>query len=469
MKIAIDYSFSNVMKHSAREGIFKWNIFFLEALFRKFNSLSVEFWCIEANLEEFKSVHQNIIDKYKKRVSFITGADIKDLIVKVQSTEADVVFVDFVLLAASHYVQKPTVFMLHDLLTIPLRDLFFEQVPTIDKINEEVLKNLSLYVKNGTNFVTSSSYIRNEHLFKYIKSVDPKKTTVIPFPPMIKTFQVENILSKNDFKSKFKISGAYIPYASQNRPNKNLIVFLRALKRLMDKKIKIQLVTTGTIRHNAQNTKYVNENNLQNMIIETGALSEADLYALYKYADMVVVPTIIEGLGMTGQCLEALKIGNIPVIHSKSWGMKESLESVGLSMKKADLNWFDLEDDETLANKIIDVLENPQSHIEKQKHIIDYYTKCTWDDTACAFMKVFKKAINEYKKQQVTILPLDNIGGVYKISNKFRGFYSVKYKKDKKIKKYMWGLYKKIKSEYEIKYYLLGICIFRKSRKERYS
>ena len=204
------------------------------------------------------------------------------------------------------------------------------------------------------------------------------------------------------------------------------------------------------------------------MIIETGSLSEQDLYALYKYANLTVIPTIIEGPGMPQQTLETLILKNIPIIHSKAWGIKESLESVGLSMETADLNWFDLDDDKTLAQKIEDVLNNPAPHIKKQKHILSAYTKRTWEDTACDYMKVFEKAINENKKHPCAALkvlpnffpPISNIS-----DKRFLGFYRTKQKGNKKTTRYAWGLIKKEKSPTDTKYYLFNIHILSKKKK----
>jgi hypothetical protein len=127
---------------------------------------------------------------------------------------------------------------------------------------------------------------------------------------------------------------------------------------------------------------------ISDQIIEIGDLSKEDLFALYKYSSIVICSTIIECPGMSTQCLEALNIGDIPVIHSKSIGMKESLESVGLSFETADLNWFDFNDYLGLADRIEYVLADPKSHIEKQKHIISYYTKNDWKKTGKKYLEL---------------------------------------------------------------------------------
>ncbi len=469
MKIAVDYSFGHAVSGMAREGIFKYNMFLLEGLFHIAPTTKIEFWCIDTNVDEFKDLHKNVVEKYKKQISFITGKDLTELYHNVQKSKADVTFVDVVSFFSAHYSDTPKVFTLHDLFTVPLRDLFFEVFPNIDEMNKNAADNLSMYAKNGANFIVFSKYNRETQLLKCVENLSLKKINIVRNPPMLRTFETDNILSKEDFKAKFNISGAYIPYPSQNRPNKNVIVLLRALKRLRDDGIKIQLVTTGRMDTLPHTTQYVEENNLQDIIIETGGLSESDLYALYKYADLAVIPTIIEGPGMPQQTLESLILG-LPIIQSKAWGIEESLDFVGLSMETAPLNWFDVDDDETLAKKIVEVLQNPQPHIEKQKHIIDAYTKRTWEDTARDYLKVFEKAIKENKKHPCKALELKEVQNecplwTIKPSKRFFGFYSLKYKNGERIKRYGWGLYKKVKSPKRMKHYLGGIRIYSKKKK----
>lgn len=397
MKIAVDLSFGLYVS-VYREGITVYNNSLFDALLKLSENIKIEFWADAVNKEDFFKCYQNLFDDYPDQTSVIFNEDERAFKQKIKESNIDVVFLDVVRFEHAHYSSAPKVFMLHDFFTIPLRDLFHQSLPNIDFINSASISNLSLYAKNRAFFVTNSMYIRDNHLLKYIQNVNLDKTEIIPYPPMLKTFKAENILSKEEFKSKFNITMPYMPYPSQNRPNKNLIVLLQALKRLKEENIKIKLVTTGHIGSFPPNQQYVSDNNIQDLIVETGSLSEQDLYALYKYADLTVVPTIIEGPGMPQQTLETLILKDIPVIHAKSWGIKESLESVGLSMETADLNWFELDDDETLALKIEEVLNNPTPHIEKQKHILSAYTKRTWEDTARDYMKVFKKAIEENKK-----------------------------------------------------------------------
>src|SRR5699024_9944602 len=109
--------------------------------------------------------------------------------------------------------------------------------------------------------------------------------------------------------------------------------------------------------------------------------------------DMVVCPNLIEGMGISGQALEALKIGGIPVVHAKTLGVEELLEKIGMTMDTADLNWVDLDDSHGMAQKIIDVLQNPEKYAQKQKEIIKAFERITWHDVADEYLTLFEKQI----------------------------------------------------------------------------
>ena len=445
MKIAFDFSFDEFVSY--REGICIYNAFLFQSLLENYPDISIDIFTDKMNVPELKKGMATYYDKFKNRITFVTPPlnwykvswdkwffyTLKQIFYSLLSTfskkdkykqkrknirdkkknllieiiplsdlalksKADIVFADIVSLTLGHCFECPKVFMLHDLFTLPLADLFRSVLPNIDELNQKAVENLKKYADEGTYFITSGKYIRDENLLKYITNLTLDRTSVIPFPPMVRTFKTDQLIPENEFRDKFKIDGAYIPCAFRNRPNKNVILLLKALKRLKNKGIQISVVTTGNFHDIEKCSDFIRQNGLEDNIRQIGKISEDELCALYKYSSIVVVPTIIEGLGMSNQCLEALSFETIPVIHTKSLGMKESLESVGLSMETADLNWVDLDDDEGLANKIEDVLSNPSPHVEKQKHIIEAYTKRTWADVAHDYRDVFEKIIRKGKK-----------------------------------------------------------------------
>jgi glycosyltransferase involved in cell wall biosynthesis len=316
--------------------------------------------------------------------------DMQKVLIKIvkKYSEADLVFPAFPMLTLALSFKCRKIMQIHDLFYLANKDIFIKQFPNIDSLNKELTNILNNYAKEDTIFVSSTSYIRDNHVMKYIPAIKIEQTRIIPYPPMIKRPDLFTLPEKDNFLGRYNLSEKYIVFPSQNRPNKNIIAILQALLILREKSIIIKFVTTGSLHHFMPVLEFAEEHDLKNQIIETGDLSEVDLIALYKYSSLIVCPNIIEGPGIPQQCIEALTVGNIPVIHAKSLGIIESLENVGLTFETADLNWFDFDDYSGLALKIEDSLNNPKPHIEKQKHILSHYTKITWEDTAKKYLEL---------------------------------------------------------------------------------
>ncbi len=449
--LAIDLSYNCCLdKNFAREGIIVYTRNILDALLRENKNLKLEIWHYSFNILTFKEIFRDLIEKYKNRIVFcdemlysiksyfettykkkkikyhlrsaflkfayfltknekfkrkkqkmknkllerkVTYFSSEELLKKSieKCSKASYCYIPAKNLTSGQYFSCPKFLQIHDLLEmIPeIETLFIPLIPNIAEINKKTINNLNQYAKLNTKFITSNKFTRDEEILKYT-NIKKDNVSIITFPSMIKNFQKHDILDEIKVRKKYNIKGNYIFYPTQNRPNKNFIVLLKALNELKKDGIIVKLVTTGRIDSYPPDLDFVNKSNINDLILEIGMIPEEDVYALYKYSTLSVITTKIEGLGMPGQALEALSIGNIPVICSKCLGVKESLESVGLNFETADLNWFEPDDYKDLVKKIKDVLNNPKKHTEKQKDIISYYTKRTWEDIAKDYLKLFK-------------------------------------------------------------------------------
>lgn len=450
MRVSIPYSFDKSID-IRREGIGVYVSLLVKALLDYFPDLEIEVWTYAFNKKNVYSLFKDAFEKYASRIKIyddgvkcinsyhvmmifckyfvlkrafykvlhlITRSRFyKEKLDKLKSkkengdwlpikyrknkiqekikllSHADVVYNFFVTIDMGLWFDCPKFVQVHDLFTMALKDLFAKHWNQRDlEMHNKIISDLlEQYAGQGAVFVSSSKYIAYEHSLKFIPGIHDNQVAVIPFPPLIKDFDTVDILNKKEFKNKYRIPGKYIAMPSQNRPNKNWGVILRALAELKKQGVCLYFVTTGHVGDIQYDGQLVKDLGIADLIIEVGSLSQKDLYALYKYSDLMVASTVIEGLGISGQALEALKAGSIPIIHAKSLGVAESLDAVGLTMDTADLNWFDLDDYKTLVEKIKDVLSNPESHIEKQKHILAAYLKRTWKEVADNYMKIFNK------------------------------------------------------------------------------
>lgn len=310
-------------------------------------------------------------------------------------SKAEVCYVPFVTLGKALKCNRPVVLQVHDLFTFQFFYLFMKESnpPALYcKYNRRVKRLLTQYAKKGTIFVSSSEYTVRNQIQKYIPAIKEEQCEVILFPPLLSQFDGDNLPDKKSFKDRFKIPERYIAFPSQNRPNKNMILLLKALKKVNDRGYSLKLVTTGRMQDVRATQKFCRNNG--SLVIEIGDLSEKDLFCLYKYSDMVVCPNLIEGMGISGQALEALKIGGIPVIHAKTLGIEGLLNRIGLTWETADLNWVDVSDPESLSNEIIEVLKNPEWCIRKQSHIMDAFNFVKWEDVASRYLNIFERIVN---------------------------------------------------------------------------
>lgn len=341
----------------------------------------------------------NKYNKYKLKEIGLFSQKKENNLIKIlkKHTKADYAYSSFCSLKLMHNFEKVKIMQVHDLMFHVLKKYVMESNQNYEEISSTIMQNLSEYTKTNTFFVTGTSYIANEQILKEINGAKKEFVKVIPYPPMLKDYDKTNLLSKQEVLEKFKIPSDYIFYASANRPQKNLIQLLKAIKnykekycRFNDTKSTLSLVTTGKI-NSLQNTEnFVNEENIQDLIIETGTVTEKELYSLYKHASMVVVPTIMEGPGIAQQALEAIAIG-VPVIHTRAYGVEDALNQAGLNIKNSDLNWVDIGDYETMAQKIFEVINNREANINKQKHIIEPFLRRRWSDVAKAYIDTFEQ------------------------------------------------------------------------------
>ena len=312
-----------------------------------------------------------------------------------KESKADLCYVPFVTLRKALRCKKPVVVQVHDLFTFQFYDLFMKESnpPAIYlKYNLKVKYLLTRYARRSAVFVTSSEYTIQNQILKFVRTITEQQCRAILFPPLLSQFKDEKLPLKKSFLEHFGISGNYIAFPSQNRPNKNLVLLLNALKEVNERGYSLTLVTTGRMEE-VHSTRDFCEKNDNFPVIEIGDLSSRDLFCLYKYSDMVVCPNLIEGMGISSQALEALKIGGIPIIHARTLGMEGFLEKIGMTFESADLNWVETDDSHSMAQKIIDVLQNPEKCIQKQKVIRKGLEGITWQNVVAEYMILFEKQI----------------------------------------------------------------------------
>ncbi|WP_312773740.1 glycosyltransferase [Atlantibacter hermannii] len=167
----------------------------------------------------------------------------------------------------------------------------------------------------------------------------------------------------------------FIFYASQARPNKNIITLLKAYNYLLKEKFwGHKLILTCKIDTLWSISDFIKENGLENDVLFLHGLSVQELSAFYKRADLAVNPTLSEG-GCPFTFTEALSVGT-PVIMSRIPVAEEVLTDPALQ----EMTFFDPLDWKCLAEKILWAMDNLDELKTVQMQTYNQLIQRNWED-----------------------------------------------------------------------------------------
>ena len=165
----------------------------------------------------------------------------------------------------------------------------------------------------------------------------------------------------------------FIFYASQFRPNKNVITLLRAYEHLLKRRyISHKLVLTGDPNSLPEIAQFIRECNLQNDVLCLHDLSAQELAACYRLADLTVNPSLSEG-GCPFTLTEALSVGT-PVVMARIAVTEEVVTDPELQ----DVMLFDPYDWEDMAARIEWALQNKDGLLERQLKLYERLAERSW-------------------------------------------------------------------------------------------
>lgn len=178
----------------------------------------------------------------------------------------------------------------------------------------------------------------------------------------------------------------FLFYASQFRPNKNILMLLNAFDYLLKKRhFKHKLILTGHPGDFPEINQFVINKNLQRDVIFLHGLSVSELAACYKLADLAVNPTLSEG-GCPFTFTEALSVGT-PVVMSRIEVTEEILTDPCLQ----ELTFFDPYDWRDCAERIEWAVTHRDELLEIQKKTYDLLSRRTWTDVVREHICVMDK------------------------------------------------------------------------------
>jgi glycosyltransferase involved in cell wall biosynthesis len=260
----------------------------------------------------------------------------------------------------------------------------------------KVFRDVEATIKGGDNFITYSETVKNQTLVRRYH-VNPSSITVVQHGAnrLDKAVVVSGFSDNNGATNALcrglmrtalhkAASGAsvsyfnpdstkFIFYASQFRPNKNIISLLRAYEFLLRRRyVGHKLVLTGNPDNLPEIAHYIRDHNLQTDVVCLQGLSERELAACYRLADLAVNPSLSEG-GCPFTFTEALSVGT-PVVMARIAVTEEVLTDPDLQ----ELMLFDPYSWKNMAERIEWALSNLEVLRERQEAVYERLAQRSW-------------------------------------------------------------------------------------------
>lgn len=279
-----------------------------------------------------------------------------------------------------YYWNVPTLITLHDL----------QQEYYPDFFNEKQLKDRNKYYKKSAlecdQIIVSFNHVKDDINRLYNVPLEKISVTNLGIENRLKDIKP---FSKEYLIKKFNIRNKFILYPAQTWKHKNHIRLMKALKILKDKyNKKIYLICTGNKNDNYYNNieKNIYMMDLNEQVSFLGYVSLRELYSLYLYTDLVVIPTLYEAGSFP--LIEAMSLKR-PVICSNVTSLPETIGN-----NKFVFNPYN---EEEIAKMILDLLENKELrslNIENSKKQIQRFD---WENIINNFIYGYQKAIDNFK------------------------------------------------------------------------
>jgi glycosyltransferase involved in cell wall biosynthesis len=178
----------------------------------------------------------------------------------------------------------------------------------------------------------------------------------------------------------------FIFYASQFRPNKNILSLLRAYEYLLRRRyIPHKLFLTGNLRATPEVDTFIREHHLENDVLCLKGLTTSELAACYKLAEVAVNPSFSEG-GCPFTFTEALSV-KTPVVMARIPVTEEVLSQPELQ----DTMYFDPYDWQDMAARIEWAIHHQEELLALQLPVYEKLIERTWTDVVNEHIAVLEQ------------------------------------------------------------------------------
>ncbi len=176
-------------------------------------------------------------------------------------------------------------------------------------------------INESDHIIVSFDHIKND-LLKYF-DVKESKISLCP-PPFAEDWFLSDIFtSEETLSKKYELRKKFLLYPAATWKHKNHINLIKAMAKLVEDGLDLQLICTGNITdHHLTIEKEIKKLNLEGRVRFLGIVPEEDLIGLFKSASLVVIPTLYEA--GSGPLYEAMRY-SAPVICSNVTSLPDTM------------------------------------------------------------------------------------------------------------------------------------------------
>jgi len=319
-------------------------------------------------LEDFKDIPlvKPIFVNYEK--FSIKGYILQSFLLRQLSKEINIFFFPHINLP--FYVPKKTIVTIHDL--IPFTKIWDRSIV------KSFIYKYFLYrsIKKSRTLICISETVKNE-LITFNKSAQKKVQVIYEFPE-------EKFIRDKFFEEKSVIDKPYILFVGNRKKHKNLRNLLLAFNELKESLNHILVIAGSKDSKIDEVDELISRLNLQDKVVQIVSPDDNTIRNLYKYADLFVFPSFIEGFGLPP--LEAISMG-CPVIMSNIPILKEIFNDSALYF-----NPLDIKDISSCIKQILNDDVHRKILLEKEKQIIECFKK---EEIINKYIILFKKVAKD--------------------------------------------------------------------------
>jgi glycosyltransferase involved in cell wall biosynthesis len=268
-----------------------------------------------------------------------------------------------------YYIPKNTIVTIHD--PIPLTQ-FWDRNELKRMIFIFYLKRA---LKYSTKIITISNTVASE-LRKNFKGIDGKIEIIYEFVD-------DKFIKQNQIYDRI-VDKPYLLFVGNRKRHKNLSLLVKSFAIIKEKIPHYLVVAGGKDREKDEVDILVEDLNIQERVIQLIKPSDEVIISLYKFADLFVFPSLLEGFGLPP--LEAVSLG-CPVILSDIPILREIFGEAGF--------YFNPYSEEDLAEAILKVISDKEFKIgllEKQKERLKMFDR---DKIIDQYISLFERIVGE--------------------------------------------------------------------------